>query len=75
MSQAALASKAGISKMSISKIENNKCLPSWKLITKLAQALNMCPYHLIDFCVDCSNIKSCNFFCFNNHSIRDNITK
>lgn len=53
MSKAELASKVNVSRTYISRIENNKCSPSPPVLKRIARALNICPYYLIDFCTNC----------------------
>jgi len=53
MTQTQLAYRVGVSKMHISKIENDKCIPSIDLLIRIADVFDICPLDLIDFCDDC----------------------
>jgi transcriptional regulator with XRE-family HTH domain len=54
-----LAIKVKISKAHMSNIENNKEFPSPLVFHKLAKALQVCPYKLLDFCFDCPLVNCC----------------
>lgn len=53
LSQKCLALKVGVSRIYISRIENNKCIPSLGLLIRIADVFNICPLDLIDFCDIC----------------------
>lgn len=64
MSQAELASKVGISRIHINRIERNKAFPSEAVFKRISRVLGICPYELINFCTGCSfqSCKKSNFF-------------
>lgn len=53
MSKAELASKARISKTHINNIERNQSFPSMPVLKRIAKVLQVCPYDLINFCIEC----------------------
>ena len=68
ISQSALARKANVRQSYISALETNPNAksPTLRVITKIAEALNVCPYILVQYNMDCDKncLKNCkqNFF-------------
>lgn len=63
ISQVELTAILDVSKTYVSNIETGKCMPSPNLFDKMSTSLNVCPYNLVDFCVDCKTKNKCIFNC------------
>lgn len=59
MSQRELAKRSGLTQSYISHLENHLELPSFPALENIAASLDMCPYSLINLCVHCNMVTTC----------------
>lgn len=59
MSKKELAEKCDISNTYLGEVEEEKYMPSHETVCKIAEALEICPHTIVDYCEGCPGYKHC----------------